>query len=98
MPVVTTQISYAIGSAHEDEGSRGLAHLLEHLMFSSTPNYPERAVFNYVQEFGGSTGGQTTYDETVYHARTTSEGLPHVLEIYADRMVNLVVTETAFQR
>ena len=98
MPVVTTQISYAIGSAHEDEGSRGLAHLLEHLMFGATRNYPERAVFNYVEEFGGSTGGQTTYDETLYHARTTPEGLPHVLEIYADRMVNLVIAETAFQR
>ena len=98
MPIVTTQISYAIGSAHEDEDSRGLAHLFEHLMFCATQNNPERAIFDYVEEFGGATNAHTKFDETVYYTLTPPDRFLRVLEMYADSMVNLVVKESDFER
>ena len=98
MPLVSVQLVYSIGSAHEDENSRGLAHLFEHLMFSATKNYPERAVFNYVEQFGGSTNATTSFDETNYFATVPPDRWVHVLEVYADRMVNLFLTDDDLTR
>lgn len=98
MPIVTVHLTYRIGSAHEDEDTRGLAHLFEHLMFSATPTYAHRAVFNHVEQLGGSTNAMTNFDETRYYASTPPGGHVKVLEIYADRMVNLRVTEEDLAR
>ena len=98
MPIVTVHLTYRIGSAHEDEGTRGLAHLFEHLMFSATSTHPHRAVFNHVEQLGGSTNAMTNFDETRYYASTPPGGHVKVLEIYADRMANLRVTEEDLAR
>ncbi len=98
MPIVTVQLVYYIGSSHEDQNSRGLAHLFEHLMFSASKNFPERAVFKLVDEHGGSTNASTSFDETRYFALTPPGPHDKVLEIYADRMVNLLVTDEALAR
>lgn len=98
MPIVTVQLVYYVGSSHEDKNSRGLAHLFEHLMFSASKNFPERAVFELVERYGGSTNATTSFDETRYFALTPPGPHVEVLEIYADRMVNLLVTEEALAR
>lgn len=98
LPIVATQLTYHVGSAHEAEDSRGLAHLFEHLMFGKTLNYPERAIFNYVEQFGGSTNAFTSFDETTYYALTPPQKHFRVLEIYADGMVNLDVTQEDLDR
>lgn len=98
MPIVTTRVTYHVGSAHEDEDSRGLAHLFEHLMFAKTTNYPERAIFNYVEQFGGSTNAFTSFDETTYYALTPPQKHYQVLEIYADGMTNLDLSQEALDR
>ena len=98
MPIVTTRVTYHVGSAHEDEDSRGLAHLFEHLMFAKTTNYPERAIFNYVEQFGGSTNAFTSFDETTYYALTPPQKHYEVLEIYADGMANLDLSQEALDR
>jgi zinc protease len=36
-PLVTTNMTYLVGSRHEGYGESGLAHLLEHLLFKGTP-------------------------------------------------------------
>lgn len=98
MPVVSVQLVYSIGSAHEDENSRGLAHLFEHLMFSATENHPERAVYKYVEQFGGSTNATTSFDETNYFATVPPDRWIYILEVYADRMVSLLLTEDDLTR
>lgn len=98
MPTVTTSLTYLIGSSHEEEDYRGLAHLFEHLMFSGSEKFAERAIFDYVEEFGGTTNATTSFDETDYYALTPPDRFHRILEIYADRMVNLVITETELER
>lgn len=98
MPIVTVQLVYYIGSSHEDANSRGLGHLFEHLMLGPTTNHPERAVFKIVELHGGSTNAVITFDETRYFASTPPGPHIKVLEIYADRMVNLQVTEESLAR
>jgi zinc protease len=35
---ITVNITYMVGSKHENYGETGMAHLLEHLVFKGTPN------------------------------------------------------------
>ena len=37
-PTTTVNITYLVGSRHENYGETGMAHLLEHLLFKGTPN------------------------------------------------------------
>src|SRR6188768_954099 len=39
-PTVTVNITYLVGSRHENYGETGMAHLLEHLLFKGTPSHP----------------------------------------------------------
>ena len=93
MPIVATQVWYHVGSANEEPKTRGFAHLFEHLMFGGTPNRPKRAVWDHHEAFGGDTNAFTSFDETVYVSEVPPEGFDEVLEIEADRMVNLSLTE-----
>jgi zinc protease len=40
-PTVTVNITYAVGSRHENYGETGMAHLLEHLLFKGTPTHAD---------------------------------------------------------
>src|SRR5688500_9539844 len=38
---ITVNITYMVGSRHEDYGETGMAHLLEHLLFKGSKNHPD---------------------------------------------------------
>ncbi len=40
-PTATVNITYLVGSRHENYGETGMAHLLEHLIFKGSKNFPE---------------------------------------------------------
>lgn len=95
MPVVSTEVWYHVGAANEDPDSRGFAHLFEHLMFSGTAKFPAGAYARYVTRHGGYRNAYVSWDETVYVSQIAPERHRRVLEMEADRMVNLVLTEEA---
>ena len=39
-PTTTVNVTYRVGSRHENYGETGMAHLLEHLIFKGTPTHP----------------------------------------------------------
>ncbi len=93
LPIVATPVEYHVGAANEDEGSRGLAHLFEHLMFGATETRDKRDYWHYHHRNGGTNNAWTSYDETVYVSEISPEHFVGVLEREADRMVNLVLTQ-----
>src|SRR3990167_5745448 len=61
---ITVHITYLVGSRHEGYGEKGMAHLLEHLMFKGSKRNP-----NLRQEAarrGDHWNGGTAYDRTFY--------------------------------
>src|SRR5262245_2854766 len=40
-PTITVNVTYLVGSRHENYGETGMAHLLEHLIFKGSKNYPD---------------------------------------------------------
>ncbi len=99
-PVVTNMMWYPVGAADEPWGKSGIAHFLEHLMFKGTDEIPEGAFSKIVAANGGSDNAFTSYDYTGYFQRIASDRLELVMEMEADRMVDLVISEevTATER
>ncbi len=92
-PVVTHMVWYRVGAADEPQGSSGIAHFLEHLMFKSTEKIAMGEFSKIVSRLGGQDNAFTGHDATAYFQRIAKDRLGTVMEMEADRMVNLRLTE-----
>jgi zinc protease len=92
-PVVTHMVWYRVGAADEQPGVSGIAHFLEHLMFKSTEKIASGEFSKIVSRLGGQDNAFTSQDATAYFQRIAKDRLPQVMEMEADRMVNLRLTE-----
>ena len=87
-PKVTVNITYLVGSRHEGYGETGMAHLLEHMLFKSTPKYPR--LWQDMANRGFINNGTTWLDRTNYYESFAANeaNLQWAIEMEADRMVN----------
>ena len=81
-------MTYKVGSRNESYGETGMAHLLEHLMFKGSKNFPSPT-----KEFtrrGFRMNGSTWLDRTNYHVSftATDDNMDWALRWSADAMVN----------
>ena len=87
-PTVTVNVTYLVGSRHENYGETGMAHLLEHLMFKGAPkNHRIDQQFN---NRGMKANGTTSLDRTNYYEtfQAGDDNLKWAIDMEADRMVN----------
>ena len=92
-PVVVQMIWYRAGAADEAPGTSGVAHFLEHLMFKGTDKIPPNAFSALIEAQGGDDNAFTSWDYTSYFQRIAADRLELVMEMEADRMRNLRMTE-----
>jgi zinc protease len=92
-PVVTHMVWYKVGAADEVPPKSGLAHFLEHLMFKGTKTRLPGEFDRLLDINGGDGNAFTTQDYTAYFQRIAADRLPLVMELEADRMQNLVLTD-----
>lgn len=99
-PVVTHMVWYRVGAADEPKGVSGIAHFLEHLMFKSTDKIAVGEFSKIISRLGGQDNAFTGQDVTAYHQRIAKEQLKNVMEMEADRMTHLRLTndEVATER
>ncbi len=92
-PTVTVNITYLVGSRHENYGETGMAHLLEHLVFKGTPKNPDIAQQH--NKRGMRWNGTTWLDRTNYYQlfQASDENLEWALQMEADRMVNSFIAK-----
>lgn len=96
VPAVSHMLWFRIGSADEQKGVSGLAHYLEHMMFKGTKQLKVGEYSQIVSKLGGDHNAFTSYDFTGYYVNIARENLPRIMELEADRMVNLQVDEPEF--
>ena len=85
---ITVNITYLVGSRHENYGQTGQAHLLEHMLFKGSPKFPDvNAEFG---KRGAQMNATTRTDITNYFVTlpATEDNLKFAIELEADRMVN----------
>lgn len=92
-PVVTQMVWYKVGAADEPYGVSGIAHFLEHLMFKGTETIPAGQFSKIIARKGGDDNAFTSQDVTAYFQRVAKDRLASVMEMEADRMKNLRLTE-----
>ena len=92
-PVVVQMIWYRVGAADEPAGHSGIAHFLEHLMFKGTDKVGPNQFSGIVEAQGGDDNAFTSWDYTAYFQRIAADRLDLVMEMEADRMRNLRLTE-----
>jgi len=88
-PVVVSQIWYKVGSSYEPSGITGISHMLEHMMFKGTDNYPAGKFSAIIAENGGRENAFTGRDYTAYFQTLEKTRLAISFELEADRMQHL---------
>ncbi|MDX6751579.1 pitrilysin family protein [Geminicoccaceae bacterium 1502E] len=92
-PVVAHYVWYRVGTADSPLGKSGLPHFLEHLMFKGTEKIEPGTFSKVVARNGGNDNAFTSMDFTAYHQTIARDRLELVMEMEADRMVNLRLTD-----
>src|SRR5574341_412566 len=95
-PVASLQIWYRVGSRDEISGKTGLSHLMEHMMFKGTARYGKGEFSRLIAERGGNDNAFTSQDYTAYFENLASEHVGLALELEADRLAGLVISDQEF--
>ena len=97
-PVMVSQIWYRAGSIDETNGTTGVAHVLEHMMFKGTHKVPAGEFSKIVAAAGGRENAFTNRDYTAYFEQMQADKLPLAFRLEADRMENLALAEKEFAK
>jgi zinc protease len=92
-PTVTVNVTYLVGSRHENYGETGMAHLLEHLMFKGAPH--NRGITAQFAARGMQFNGTTSFDRTNYYEvfPAANGNLDWALRMEAERMVHSFIAK-----
>lgn len=98
--VITTNITYRVGSRDEQTGQTGVAHMLEHMLFKPTTFDIERKIDSGAMQFERETGSilnaNTWKDRTTYFFSYPKAFFKRALQIEAERMHSVVLEDTEF--
>lgn len=98
LPIASIYTFYDVGGRYERAGTTGATHFLEHMMFKKTKNYPAEFFSDYIETYGGNSNAYTTFDNTVYYENIAASTVEKMIELEAERMQNLVLEETPFEK
>jgi zinc protease len=93
-PITAVAVLYHVGSAREEVGRTGFAHLFEHMMFQASQHVGQDEFFQKVQSAGGTLNGGTSSDQTIYFEIVPNNALEMALWLEADRLGYLLPTVT----
>lgn len=93
VPKVSSQIWYGVGSKDEKSGEKGLAHLLEHMVFKGTDILSESDINLITQKLSGYANAFTSYDYTGYLFDFPKQNWETAIDIFADCMTNCTFKE-----
>ena len=97
-PTAAHMVWYRIGSMDEQNGTTGVAHALEHMMFKGTTSLKPGEFSARVAALGGRENAFTSKDYTAYYQQIEQSRLESVMALEADRMANLVFDKDEFSR
>ena len=97
-PTVVHMLWVRVGAMDEVDGTTGVAHALEHMLFKGTPTVPPGEFSRRVAALGGRENAFTTRDVTAYHQQIPSEQLETMMQLEADRFANNQWPDDEFKR
>lgn len=88
-------LSYMIksGSFNELPHERGIAHLIEHMLFKGTINRNYSQINSDVENYGGFLNAFTSYENTTYYSSILGEYWDKALDVLSDLIFNHTIPE-----
>ncbi len=97
-PTAVQMVWYKVGAVDEFNGTTGVSHALEHMMFKGTRNHKVGEFSRLVAELGGQENAFTANDYTAYFQQIEKSHLEKVMALEADRMANLQFDANEFAK
>jgi zinc protease len=97
-PTAVHMVWYRAGSMDEVNGRTGVAHVLEHMMFKGTRTLAPGEFSRRVAAMGGRENAFTSRDYTGYFQQIHTSRLSEVMQLEADRMANLRLSDDEFAK
>ena len=95
---MVSQVWYRAGSMDEFNGTTGVAHVLEHMMFRGTKTVPPGEFSKRIAAAGGRENAFTNRDHTAYFQQMQKDRLELAMQLESDRMANLVIRDDLFAK
>ena len=87
-PTAVHMVWLRVGSMDEVDGTTGVAHVLEHMLFKGTKTLPPGEFSRRVAALGGRENAFTSRDYTGYYQQIPAHRLEDVMKLEADRFAN----------
>lgn len=97
-PTAVHMLWVRVGAMDEVDGTSGVAHVLEHMMFKGTQTLKPGEFSRRVAALGGRENAFTSRDATAYHQQVPVEHLQAVMRLEADRFANSRWDDDEFRR
>ncbi len=97
-PTAAHMLWVRVGSIDEVDGTSGVAHVLEHMLFKGTATTKPGEFSRRVAALGGRDNAFTSRDATGYHQQIPSNKLEDVMRLEADRFANNQWADDEFKR
>lgn len=81
-------IGFNSGALVENENQRGLAHVVEHMLFKGTIKRNENEINKLCDEVFGFNNAMTNYPYAIYYGTSLSQDFEEAFELYSDIVLN----------
>ncbi|MCC2633155.1 MAG: zinc protease protein-like protein [Ramlibacter sp.] len=97
-PTAVHMLYLRVGAMDEVDGTTGVAHVLEHMLFKGTPTTAPGEFSRKVAALGGRENAFTSRDLTGYFQQIPAGALEDVIRLEADRFANNKWADDEFKR
>jgi len=97
-PTAVHMLWVRVGSMDEVDGTSGVAHILEHMMFKGTPSVPAGEFSRRVAALGGRDNAFTNRDYTGYYQMIPAQRLEDVMRLESDRFAHMQWSDEEFRK
>ena len=97
-PTAMHMVWLRVGSMDEVDGTSGVAHVLEHMMFKGSKTVPPGDFSRRVAALGGTENAFTSRDYTGYYQQIPAHRLEEVMRLEADRFAHNQWPDAEFRK
>lgn len=89
---------FKAGSINEDSSNRGIAHVIEHMLFKGTKNRSAKDIAEELDNIGGHLNAFTSKELTCFYTRTLENHLDVAIDVLGDMIINSTFEEKMLKR
>lgn len=98
LPIISVSITNKFGAAYEESKIKGIAHLIEHLLFTGTKTRTHEDISREIEKRGGVLNAFTTHELTSFWFKLPSEHIFSGLDILTDILLNPTFKKEKFEK